>query len=467
MRLRSAFLLFGILTVLITSSIFTAVSFYEIREVKKESTIFHLRGLAADRGEHLNEFINLQKENINKISNEDIFLGFITKYYKTSNVFEDDKQIILDFLGDFEKNIAVIDDKGKVILSTYRFSDVTSDNISWSTYKIEDDKEFNFYIYYNNLEKKDFLAISKYFNTNDNYTGNIVLDVSLDELEKIMSLDSGSIHSISKERIYLINEDYLLLTPIKFPDKKIRDDLLVQTIYTENSRKCVEDLGEEGHEENYAAPYTDFRGEQVFGTHLALPEANWCILAETDFSDVYDNHLFIKKNIYILIILLILIGTFGYLFSNYLKNSYVRRISLKFRDNKGESCGKCGIFMSNIPLYFYFIFAIIFAVIYFFAVASFFQGWQNAKFFDDLPDLIFFVISFVLFGISFRLKNYFARSNIAIGAVFLCIWKLAEVVLQEYQAVIGILGPEIWFLALINYFIGFSFLFAGFKEEIQ
>lgn len=500
MRLRSAFLIFSIIIVLITSSIFIVMSFYEIREVEKENAISNLNHLLEDKEGHLNDLITLNKEQLNVLVQSQEFQDFITKYYSMEPISEEEKEEFLIFLETFNDKIFLIDENGKIITSTYDYNGFDEEDIFWGTYEIEDEEEFNFYIYYDDIIKKDFFAASKYFSFDtgnsienfekpsnlskkdfergengdyskssiENFTGNIVVGISLDNLEKIMQTESDLI------RAYIINQDYSLLTPLKFPDRKLEDNLLVQTIDTENSRKCFKHLDEltkkelEHHNtEIEGVVYLDFRGEEVFGTYLSFAETNWCILAEIDAANVYDSHLFVKKSIYLVIALLLAFGFFGYLFGEYLRMKYLDYlVSKDQKKSVKDSRNEFGKFLGNIPLWVWFIVGAVVSFLFLFGILLYFDAFQATNFYDNIPNLAFFVVSFAFIGLSFRFKNYFTRMNLFIGALFLCIFKLLEVFYGIYQFY-AVFGSLPWIISYSFFAIGLYFIFIVFCEVLK
>lgn len=123
--------------------------------------------------------------------------------------------------------------------------------------------------------------------------------------------------------------------------------------------------------------------------------------------------------------------------------------------------------LRNINMLWVFLFAVAFATVYFFVATSFFQGWQKAKFFDDIPDLLIFILMFTIFIYAFRLKKSSAKKYIILGTGLICLQRLVEIPLQEYQAIVGVLSVIFWILPIILWLSGISLLFLGFKEVIK
>ncbi len=73
--------------------------------------------------------------------------------------------------------------------------------------------------------------------------------------------------------------------------------------------------------------FEDYRGKEVLGTHVYLPEMRWCLLAEIDEAEALGElkiQLF-KSAIFSLIIMIFFIFLAEYLIRGIVKQIYVRR----------------------------------------------------------------------------------------------------------------------------------------------
>jgi len=105
---------------------------------------------------------------------------------------------------------------------------------------------------------------------------------------------------------------------------------------------------------------------------------------------------------------------------------------------------------------------------YFFVVTSFFQGWQNAKFFDDAPDLVFAAVSITLLFHALSMKRS-GDKNLIIGLSLVSLVKLGEVALQEAQAMapLGSLELVLWEPVIIMFGLGFLFILLYLGERVR
>jgi len=108
-------------------------------------------------------------------------------------------------------------------------------------------------------------------------------------------------------------------------------------------------------------------------------------------------------------------------------------------------------------------------IVYFFVVTSFFQGWQNAKFFDDAPDLVFATVSITLLCYVLCMKRSPGDKNLIIGLSLVSLTKLIEIPLQELQALTPSKGLEVifWMPSMIMFGLGFLFILKYFGDRVR
>lgn len=109
---------------------------------------------------------------------------------------------------------------------------------------------------------------------------------------------------------YVIDKDGYLVTPSKFLEGENKG-ILTQIVDTENTKKCLKDVRDtvstgKGHELGKEDPvfFVDYRGIDVIGTHHIIPEMNWCLLAEIDYSVAWEG----KKDGFKTVIIILFAG---------------------------------------------------------------------------------------------------------------------------------------------------------------
>jgi len=106
---------------------------------------------------------------------------------------------------------------------------------------------------------------------------------------------------------------------------------------------------------------------------------------------------------------------------------------------------------------------------YFFIVTSFFRGWQNAKFFDDVPDMVFLVVSLTFLYYAFGFKRSPAKKWLILGISLLVLVKLIEIPLQELQALTPGVSLEVifWMPPIIMFGLGFLCILQYLGERVK
>ncbi len=299
------------------------------------------------------------------------------------------------------------------------------------------------------------------------------------------------------EEVYIINREGYMVTPSRFLKGESKG-VLVQIVDTENSRNCFEGielydphLGKlKEHEEKTLASFKDYRGENVLGIHKHFLEIESCILVEIDEKEVLDSIKdFIKKQIIVSLIVIFILTVIGYFVGRYfdgkIKRNKIKRFPCgtfgKFRPwyciLVGGKCntypnGRCGKviktrkFLINLKLSHSILIALIFIIGYFFLVTSFFQGWQNAAFYDEISDLSAVFVLILLFFLGIKLKKS-AGFLISFGSLLAIFDKLVQIILEEYIFAFGFISSFYWIPGEIIGFIGLFLIFFGFKEVLK
>lgn len=144
------------------------------------------------------------------------------------------------------------------------------------------------------------------------------------DMNKISKIAEGTGEFEKKEESYLINNEELLLTPLK--DRNL--EILVQSINTENAEECIKDYQEAekttgdvlemeaAEKKNFKLnEFLNYKGEKTFGTDMQIPDLEWCLLVEFDKDETLDAPLrdYIIPWFIIIFILILLISFGGYL----------------------------------------------------------------------------------------------------------------------------------------------------------
>ena len=134
--------------------------------------------------------------------------------------------------------------------------------------------------------------------------GGIIIDLNLEDLNEIL-VDKTGIGASGET--YLINSELYPITPLLFVEYAEFE----WKVDTSNSNHCFENHDPLNH--NKARIFEGYRGKTVLGTHIYIPEMNWCLLAEVDDSEALgpQRRIFLKVSITIILIIVILVTLVG------------------------------------------------------------------------------------------------------------------------------------------------------------
>lgn len=439
MKLRTRIVVLSIVFAIVSTFVASYLFHQAQEDVLEEKVLYHLSSAAQSRAKHVETFLGRLKNKIEiaathkELPNEEL-----------KEIVEIDKAFFEVFVLDKDGKTVASSDESKVGLDK-------SDNAYFVNAR---EKTYIKDIYYSETIRTK----GPTFTVSTPYAGGVlVARLGMDELNEITT-DRAGLGETGE--VYLINKEAYMITPSRFKEGV----LLRQKVDTVNANNCFDMLGrseEEGHMGHAAVTLTesDYRGVSVLGAHYPIRETDWCLLAEIDEKEVVGN---LDSQIHKISVAVSIIVALFLILSGFVVGSLLEETCL---GGKTKEC-KFVKLLSKIKIRCFFIFALVFSIAYFFTVVSFFQGWRNAKFSDDIPDLIFFVISFIIFGSAFKLKDLIARRFLAWGAGLLCLVKLSEIPLQELQA-IRTVSPFLWYPSMIISVLGFLFILVFFKEVVK
>lgn len=421
-------------------------------EVLINDVYSHLETTVQSRANHVESFLEEEANKVEILSTGTAFIEFLKSDENDENYDELLKEVNKRLR---ELSDASLVDKNGIILASTDSRKISID-YSKGVFFLGSKTESLTTIYYDKIEEEDLIGTVSPINDPETgeFLGAIGSNIELLKLNEI-TLDRVGLGETGE--VYIINKEKKLLTPSRF----MENSLFVQEVDTENSRKCLHMNTTEhiGHKQTEV--FLDYRGEYVLGTHVYIPEMEWCLLAEIDEAEVLgiQRGQFLKTSLMVIISITFVIILIGFFVGRKLNKSYKekKKISKKGKKKKTKLCLKCRYVFSL---------ALIFALVYFFVVTSFLRGWQNALFYDDIPDLIFIVIALAMLYRGSRLKDESVKNIFVLGASLLLIAKLLEIPLQELQA-LGLVAPVFWYPISIMLFLGFLLLLFSYKEVVK
>jgi hypothetical protein len=302
----------------------------------------------------------------------------------------------------------------------------------------------------------------------EEFLGTLVIIDEMDSVNEIL-FNEEDIQSREFDEDYLVNGDGLLITPLRGRNV----DVMVQEVRTESVEGCLEELAaaikrnissEEYHiikqreeREDVFPPFLNFNGDLTFGLHRPIDKVGWCILSEVDAKSVLDKPMEksfrsqIGFRLWVMFFVVLLVIMISFFIDK-------RYILVKKREIFREN------FFTRLSLRYYLLFAFVFAAAYLFIVTLYFQGIQNAKLFDDIPDMLVFVVGIMVFAVGLKIKDVKVRYFIIYGGLLICLRRLLDIPLQEYQILSGITPVILWIPVIIFEFIGLLLLLVGYRR---
>ncbi len=306
-------------------------SYYYIKSVDsmEEQVYNHLKTAAYSRAYHVESFLEEQKEKVLIIADKDILEESLDK--ANPKLSENDlNHLILELEeilkineDDFEE-IFILNSEVIVLASTD--SRHIGIDESQDIELLKESKAYISEVHYSDILNRPVIDVSAKIIDDEtgDFIGAVVAVFSLGDLSEVTLKRNGLGET---GEVYLIDKDGYMITPSRF----LENQLLVQKVDSINSRDCfmeVKDLkwqtGEHiGHEAIVA--FLDYRGEKVLGTHVYIPEVNWCLLAEMDEAEILGKQrkMFQKVSLTIIIAILIITILVGFFVGKFIDDAVV------------------------------------------------------------------------------------------------------------------------------------------------
>lgn len=447
MKFKFKFVAFSMILVLFLGIIATFVLYYLTGNILLDRSKAQLETTVNYRANYINYFLSEQKNKIEIFGIDNIFEEYLKN---SSNVsLEEDLYLKIDkrlndsIDGVFVK-ASLIDKNNIIIASTdkkYLYQNFSERISPYKEFFVED--TFFMLHYFQSTGEYYFGISSPIFDSKTGeYLGLLSVHISLEDFYDIIS-DSEGFGETGE--IYVVDYDGYVVAPLEiYGGERIK-------IFTEGFKQCIEDYGEYGasgevekHEEDLLI-FNNYFGKEVLGVHGYIPEFRWCIFGEMEKEEILSG---LKDRLVRLFLIVLPISFIIIIFGSF------------FLESVPYSKKRSGFvkYLSKIKLKKYFIFGLVFAILYFLVITAVFNGINNALFFDDVPDLLIFLICFLIFGYSFRVK-LIGQKLLSFGSFFICIEKLLEIVVQEYESFIGVLIiPLAWIALEIIGFTGLMFM---------
>lgn len=279
-KLITAMLIVGLLPVLVVGFVSLQTSRVEL----EKEVINHLESVAQSRASHIETFIDNKKV----LAQELALIGKVEKVLldpsdanvlavneRLQNTVDSVEGII--YISVVDKSGIVIAETNPILIGEDRgeislFTKVSQGGTVIAQVKLPPEGG------------SPVLSIASPVKSGDEIIGFVFVRTNLDSLNKITT-DSTGLRETGET--YLLNKEGYMITPSRFKE----DIVLKQKVDTVNAENCLSGLehseeGEDAHAEHEGHKavevFQDYRGVNVLGTHVYIPEMQWCLLAEMD-----------------------------------------------------------------------------------------------------------------------------------------------------------------------------------------
>jgi len=270
----------------ITTIILVFIFFITARNNLKQTTFAQLMTAAKSRANHVETFLEEHQHFVQLIANSSIYVELLSTSQDSPGYnerFQTVKKELSSSIGIDPEiiHISLMNKQGGVVCSTDK---TMVGLINKSTQKIFSGPKKGVYvsdIHFFQDGEKPVISIAAPIIKNDELLGAITAITDLKELFEILEDRTGLGET---GEIYLVNKDYYMISPSRFKE----DVILKQRVETENARRCME----HGEKEPISMSkmfsiFSDYRGKNVLGTHVYLPEMQWGLLAEIDEKEAF------------------------------------------------------------------------------------------------------------------------------------------------------------------------------------
>lgn len=261
-------------------------------DVMEDTVQDELQAIAYSRADHVETLIKRDIERLSLVSSRTKLRASLNNYNNHTN--EKDKNSMYEILVDANESISdfhdifIINTSGVCVVSTN------------PVYKNIDYSEEDFFIkgrVNNSLsllleDEIPRVYISGPLILNDEFLGVIVV-VSNPDLLFDTLYDTTGLGETGES--YLVNKSGFVITPLRLYNYSynLKNVVLRKKIDTENFHSCMlhskDDYEKQKYPHREITVFTDYRGEKVLGTHVYIPEMQWCLLVEIGHEEAYES----------------------------------------------------------------------------------------------------------------------------------------------------------------------------------
>ena len=328
-----------VIALIIIIGLFVFSTWLTANSMKKEamnSTAKSLTAIANSRAAHVENFLKEQVEKVELIkigNNYKKLLKMTLNDPDYQALYAEIEKRLINSVHKEMNEIFILDKDGKILVSTNK--DIIGIDKSSDSYFVNaKEKTYIKDAYRSESTGKNIIVISSpFFDDKNEFLGVLVARSGMVFVNQI----TGNANDLGESgETYLINKEKYIITPSRFTD----DAFLTQKADTLNAKNCFSMTDYAGKHIGHKAVevFDDYRKIEVIGTHVYLPEMQWCLLAEIDKVEVLGN---VTKNInkiwYFTAGIILSILIVGFMFNFLLTKSLKREVEAKTVNIKSQS----------------------------------------------------------------------------------------------------------------------------------
>lgn len=298
-----------IISLIMFISILTLLPGYVIAKSETElDIIYQLDADSKARANHIEHFLNEQKEDFNQLS-EILKQENIIQLHNNTIDFES-SSLALKILNNVKSsqedisNIELLDANGKIIFSTNQSCIGLTRNeqdITTAYYN----QNFND-VHICPITNQPIMSLTGPLNIKNNTIGYLVFFIDLNELYSILLQPSSLGKTVE---YYLVDSNGFMISPSQFVDNVVLTIRINSKNYERAMLHLSDNVDELLHYDEVFI-YENYRGIEVIGTHIDIPQMNWLLLAEQDVSEAYVPIYSLQTILFLVFIGILIIGFF-------------------------------------------------------------------------------------------------------------------------------------------------------------
>ncbi|MCJ7579333.1 MAG: response regulator [Candidatus Aminicenantes bacterium] len=273
------------ITAILLTSISISIIYITVKSRIKEQIFDQLISVAQSRAYHVESFLEEQKEEVELAKRNFAFKELLITPKNDPSYNQILEQTILVFRSNINNKFheSFLLDKNGTIVSSVNRGSIGHDKSNDPYFLNAKEESYIKDMYYSTTAEKNSMAVSSPIidDKTNQLLGVIVLRIETNELDHITSDRTGLGET---GEIYLVNKDYYMITSSRFNE----DSVLKQKVDTVNVRNSFLHMRGQKSEQKKIENFLNYRGINVVGTYVYIPETKWALLAEINAKEAFE-----------------------------------------------------------------------------------------------------------------------------------------------------------------------------------